>query len=307
MSIIIDPEFQSLIPPLSKDEYTQLEKNIVKDGIRDALIVWPQENGNSILIDGHNRFQISAAHAGIRFEVREKNFKDRDEAKLWIIRNQKGRRNLKQLDAIALSQEEEKIVSKLAEQKMLSGTADPTKKSWEGTDRQRKRENETAYKMAKEISMSEDTYRKGKAILASDNEELIKQVRSGDVSINQGYKIVKGITQTTPQKEAKKFDQKIKERREEFKEKKESGIVDFQSIKQEQEDRDYVVNDVWLQLMKMGKNIDIIFIKSHEGEIDLKETAKHADKEKIENLINCMTRWTAELSELISLFKGVRV
>lgn len=299
MSIIIDPEFQSLIPPLSMDEYTQLEKNIVKDGIRDALIVWPQGNGNSILIDGHNRFQISAAHAGIRFEVREKNFKNRDEAKEWIIKLQLGRRNLDKWQKYDLNKELEGLERAKAKERMSDGA--------KGTPILAEAKGDTRDKMADRVGVSHGTFDKMKVIDNSNNEELKKQVRSGNVSIDQGYKIVKGITQTTPQKEAKKFDQKVKERREEFKEKKESGIVDFQSIKQEQEDRDYVVNDVWLQLMKMGKNIDIIFIKSHEGEIDLKETAKHADKEKIENLINCMTRWTAELSELISLFKGVRV
>ena len=39
-SIIIDPEFQSLIPPLAPEEYTQLEANILAEGCRDALVVW---------------------------------------------------------------------------------------------------------------------------------------------------------------------------------------------------------------------------------------------------------------------------
>jgi len=39
-SIIIDPEFQSLIPPLAPEEYIQLEANILAEGCRDALVVW---------------------------------------------------------------------------------------------------------------------------------------------------------------------------------------------------------------------------------------------------------------------------
>ena len=39
--IVIDPEFKALIPPLSAEELAQLEANIVADGCRDPLVVWP--------------------------------------------------------------------------------------------------------------------------------------------------------------------------------------------------------------------------------------------------------------------------
>lgn len=41
MNIVIDPEFQSLIPPLSSEEKQQLEENIIADGCRDPLVIWP--------------------------------------------------------------------------------------------------------------------------------------------------------------------------------------------------------------------------------------------------------------------------
>ena len=40
-NIIIDPEFKALIPPLAPEELAQLEANIIKDGCRDPLVVWP--------------------------------------------------------------------------------------------------------------------------------------------------------------------------------------------------------------------------------------------------------------------------
>ena len=39
--MILDKEFQALIPPLSQEERTQLEANLVADGCRDPLVVWP--------------------------------------------------------------------------------------------------------------------------------------------------------------------------------------------------------------------------------------------------------------------------
>lgn len=88
--IIVDPEFRRLIPPLTAEERTQLEANILADGCRDALVVWA---GQNILLDGHNRLDICQTH-GIEFDVYELELADRDAAKNWIDTNQLGRRNL---------------------------------------------------------------------------------------------------------------------------------------------------------------------------------------------------------------------
>ncbi len=85
---IIDPEFRSLIPPLSTDEREQLETNIVAEGCRDALVVW-----RGILLDGHNRFEI-CERLGLPYNTVEIELPDRDAAADWIDKNQLGRRNL---------------------------------------------------------------------------------------------------------------------------------------------------------------------------------------------------------------------
>lgn len=89
-NIIVDPEFKALIPPLSPDEYSQLEANILADGCRDPLVVWAGEN---VLIDGHNRYEICTRH-GIGFNTVEHEFADRDAAMDWMDANQLGRRNI---------------------------------------------------------------------------------------------------------------------------------------------------------------------------------------------------------------------
>ena len=53
----VDNDFASLIPPLTDDEYTRLEKSILAEGYRDAIIVW-----NNFIIDGHHRYKICKAH-----------------------------------------------------------------------------------------------------------------------------------------------------------------------------------------------------------------------------------------------------
>jgi len=88
--IIIDPEFSALIPSISPEELAQLEANLIKDGCRDALVVWAGEN---ILLDGHNRKVICGKRA-IPYRVRAIGLPDRDAAADWIDANQLGRRNL---------------------------------------------------------------------------------------------------------------------------------------------------------------------------------------------------------------------
>ena len=58
INLKIDPEFQSQIPPLTDDEFKQLEENILKEGkLLSPLIVW-----NNTLVDGHNRYEIVQEH-----------------------------------------------------------------------------------------------------------------------------------------------------------------------------------------------------------------------------------------------------
>ena len=90
INLKIDPEFQSQIPPLTDDEFKQLEENILKEGkLISPLIVW----GNT-LVDGHNRYAILQKHLEIYFSTMPLRFENREEAIAWICRNQLGRRNL---------------------------------------------------------------------------------------------------------------------------------------------------------------------------------------------------------------------
>ena len=90
INLKIDPEFQHQIPPLTDDEYKQLEENILKEGkLLSPLIVW-----NNTLVDGHNRYAILQKHPEIYFSTMPLPFESREEVLAWICKNQLGRRNL---------------------------------------------------------------------------------------------------------------------------------------------------------------------------------------------------------------------
>ena len=105
-NITIIPALESLIPPLLGDELAQLEANIIKDGCREALLVWPTteqivepiDKSDStkpifVLIDGHNRYKICTKN-NIDFTIHLVNYKTLEEIKGFMIDNQLGRRNL---------------------------------------------------------------------------------------------------------------------------------------------------------------------------------------------------------------------
>lgn len=87
--LIIDEEFSTILPPLKDYEFKLLEENILRFGIICPLAVW-----NCILLDGHARYEIARRH-NLPFKIKEiTSVADRDDAILWIIYNQLGRRSL---------------------------------------------------------------------------------------------------------------------------------------------------------------------------------------------------------------------
>ena len=111
--MIIDNEFKGLIPPLTDEEYKGLEESILKDGCRDALVLWGE-----ILVDGHNRYEICTRH-NIPFKTVQKEFTSRDDVLLWMIDTQFSRRNLDAPDRILLAQKKAPILEKLARKKQV--------------------------------------------------------------------------------------------------------------------------------------------------------------------------------------------
>jgi hypothetical protein len=94
MKFIIDPELKALIPPLSQEEFEQLEQNIRQWGCLDPLKVWPVPSSDDIiLLDGHNRFAICSSY-NVSYVTESIFLVDREAAIDWMIANQLGRRNL---------------------------------------------------------------------------------------------------------------------------------------------------------------------------------------------------------------------
>jgi ParB-like chromosome segregation protein Spo0J len=180
MELKIDQEFAEKIPPLTKEEFEQLEANILKDGIViNPLIVW-----NGVIVDGHNRYRILQEHPGIPFQVHQKEFADRYEAIAWICKNQLGRRNLTEAQRKYLIGKQYE-----AEKARITNAAGANQYSEEvgGQNDHQPKPEKTSVRIAKEIGKGEKYVRRAEefALGLDAAEEVtpgIKQmILSGDI------------------------------------------------------------------------------------------------------------------------------
>ena len=150
----IDPEFQTLIPPLSDDEYQRLEKSILAEGVRESIITW-----DGTIIDGHNRYRICQKY-NINCPSKERKFESRDAAKIWIIENQFARRNLESYVRGALSLKLKPLYEAEADRLRLAGNSRGGKSSQKSDTTSSDEHVRTDESIAKLAGVSRDTIRK---------------------------------------------------------------------------------------------------------------------------------------------------
>lgn len=175
----INQEFKKLIPPLLDEEFKQLEKNCIKEGIRDAILLW-----NDFIIDGHNRYEIAKKN-NLDFKTIEKDFKDENQVKEWMILNQFGRRNLSNYQRSVLALQLENVFREKAKENQGLRTDIPQKSA------ESLKPIETRQELAKVAKVSHDTITKVKTIEAKAPEDVKEKLRTGQVSINQVYQGIK--------------------------------------------------------------------------------------------------------------------
>lgn len=175
--LTVDPEFRDLIPQLNEEELKLLEESLVADGCESPLIVW-----NGVIVDGHNRYAICRKHE-IPFAIQEKNFSSRDDAMLWMLRNQLGRRNLNNYQRVELVLKFEPLVKNAAEQRMMAGkAANPVPTLAQGQTKGRTRDH-----LSEAAGVSHGTFAKAKKLVQSADEETKRELRAGKVTVNRAY------------------------------------------------------------------------------------------------------------------------
>ena len=136
MNIVINPDLKAYIDPLTHDERGALERSLLNEGCRDALVLWGE-----LLIDGHNRYELCQQHNLPYRTVQSTLFNSMEGVHLWMIEQHLGRRSVSdfQRGVLALRKREimeSRSASYLAESASRVPVEDPVRhgveQPWEG-------------------------------------------------------------------------------------------------------------------------------------------------------------------------------
>jgi len=196
-NLTINPDLKSLIPPLTPDEFSQLEANVLADGIRDPIIVW-----SGTIVDGHNRYELAQRH-GLKFETLEMHFSSINYCKLWIAENQLGRRNLTDFVKAEVMNIITACLKEIAELKKIEdGKKARDKQLGVLSIIDKTPTHDTRKIVADKLGWSTGKVAQFDVVNKKAPEEVKEKLRSGEVSINQAYQEIK--------KEEKKEERKLK-------------------------------------------------------------------------------------------------
>ena len=189
MNITVNEELLAYIDPLTPDEHEALERSLLAEGCRDALVLW-----GDVLVDGHNRYGICTRH-GIAFNtVKNTAFKSLDDVHLWMIDQHLGRRSVSDFQRGVLALRKKDILAaRTAPDAPSEPVAAEGSPPWDESDPAtpvpapglaRPDTLLTREAIAKAARISSNTIVQIEKIQKSATPELLAAVKSGTISIN---------------------------------------------------------------------------------------------------------------------------
>jgi hypothetical protein len=184
--IVIDPEFQGLIPPLTQQERTALRASLKADGCLTPLIVWHKHR---IILDGHNRLEFCRAE-DIECEIVEIVLDSREAAKAWIIKHQLGRRNLNESQRAMLATTLEEIYAARSVQRRQA-TQIKDGRPPVSANLQKPEKVHAAEQAAADMNVSTRLVHAAKKVKEEGTEQLQSAVRAGEVSVSAAAEVAR--------------------------------------------------------------------------------------------------------------------
>jgi len=171
----VNPEYEALLPKLSKEEYEALKESIRTEGQHYPIMV----NKDGVILDGHHRYRIcQELQCVVKYEVKE--FSNVLEEKRFVIESNLLRRQLTIFQRIEMGKPLLEIERELAKQRMLRG--DPTQNFAEG---------EALELFAKKVGSNKETVRQALYLIEYAPPEELEKLRKGEREIFNLYKEVK--------------------------------------------------------------------------------------------------------------------
>lgn len=187
-NITVNEELKAYIDPLTPEEFEALERSLLSEGCRDALVLW-----NDLLVDGHNRFAICQTH-GLPFQtVQSKQFKTIEDVHLWMIDQHLGRRSVSDFQRGILALRKRQIITERRAQRSASPNQQPTSPDanvspdtppWDDAEPATNPKLASREDIAKTARLSNSQMVMIEKIQKQAAPEVVAAVRSGAISIN---------------------------------------------------------------------------------------------------------------------------
>jgi transcriptional regulator with XRE-family HTH domain len=179
LNITINDELRTYVDPLTPAEYEALERSLLTEGCREALILW-----RDVLIDGHNRHAICTLH-GIPFRtVQNDKFESIEDVKLWMIDNQLARRSVTDFQRGLMALRKKEIMAARVVQKKDDELQTEEDQAAAFTPPWNTREE-----VARAARVSANTISQIERIQKAAAPELVEAVRSGTISISSAANV----------------------------------------------------------------------------------------------------------------------
>lgn len=291
----IEKEFKDLLPPLTDEEFRQLEDNILQDGIRDPLVVWKTPSGNEVLVDGHNRLKIAEKH-NLKYETVYMTFDDFDDVKLWIYRNQIGRRNLKSFKDIETTIKLKPAIQAEAKKRMSAGG------NASGVGRLKSDEPfRTDKELGKLAHVGKSTIREVEYVLQNGSEETKELARSDKIKIHDAYK--RAVKENEP---PKPDIPTIEEEHAAFVEKKKTApVVTIDEIEIDKTNQRIIALDTIMAIEKAAEKMENFMLDKRTNSLaKVKERIGSLTDEEKQDLLRRMRSIRNFASGIIKLMEG---
>ena len=203
----IVPELAGLLPPLSEEQLTALEADLLQNGCYSPIIV----NEDLQIVDGHHRHALCEKH-GIPYQLAVFAFDSLLEAKQWALDTQKGRRNLDkwELGKIALKLKPEIEARAKANQGTRTDLSATLPEGCGPVD--------TRKELAEAVGLGERTMGKVMRIDEHAPPAVKEALDNKELSIHQGYNLTRQLQDLPEEERDQAAQEALAQARQELKE-----------------------------------------------------------------------------------------
>jgi len=189
MNLSINPEYASLVPKISDEEYLSIRDSIKEDGLWLPIIV----NAEGVILDGHTRFR-ACKELGIQTKHAERTFENKLLEKKFVIESNLKRRHLNDFQKAELAIPLLVIQQELAKQRQTNNQSISNEPKGQSRNI-----------VAKQVGLSGSTFERSRKIIENASEPVKQILRDGKSTISKEYqKIQKDEKKNIRQEEIKK-------------------------------------------------------------------------------------------------------